>query len=695
MNRTKKFLALLMVLAMALGMTAAAESMVDSPNASPIADAENPLSTAFLMYADANWQYQWWHDGSEPAEGVKVTEAAVTGEGQYTVGLDFTGTAEGAASGIAFAAVGLENGEKALPGWKIRVDEIRVNGQAIDAKKGYTSSDDGVVTRSNIYNEWVSELPADARSWDGVTEDATWTTVDKAAFERVETFEVDFTLFRYGVDTAYIKFADASWAANYMDCADTKDNTPTVKASNVEVTAPGTYTVGLDFTETEAGAASGVAFTALGLRHGEELFPGMSIQINDIRINGESVAFTKGYTSSDDGVETRMNILNEWVGEVPADDTVRSYDKSLEGASPIIVDKAVFDSVKTYEIDFTLVPKTDTAFLMFADSSWAVSAWNAGEFAEGNAVTVDGPGTYTLSLDFSGVEGGEISGVAFMAVGIATGEETFPGYFIDITEIKVNGEPIELAKDFTTSDEGIVTRSNIWNEWVTDLPAAARVADGDLEGVTAKIATAEALSNIKNIDVTFDYIYGVPPVVETEQPLTEDEVKELTSKTYGAYIAVQSDPNYIFRNDWDDASYGRDADNDVFTKLAKTNSDGTITDYGATFTDAVITGNGTYTCSMTTGDMGFGEDTAFHFFRVSTDIPSQLVKEGYVTISDVTIKIGEGKTQSGVVVDTSGDWVKLVVEDNYNNIKADGVVLTAPAPNTTTVFTFTVSGLAN
>lgn len=63
-----------------------------------------------------------------------------------------------------------------------------------------------------------------------------------------------------------------------------------------------------------------------------------------------------------------------------------------------------------------------------------------------------------------------------------------------------------------------MTRSNIWNEWVTDIPAEARVADGDLEGVTAKIATAEALSGIKTIDVTFDYIYGVPPVVETEQP---------------------------------------------------------------------------------------------------------------------------------------------------------------------------------
>ena len=48
---------------------------------------------------------------------MKVTEAAITGEGSYTVGLDFTGTPEGAASGIAFAAIGLENGEKVLPGW--------------------------------------------------------------------------------------------------------------------------------------------------------------------------------------------------------------------------------------------------------------------------------------------------------------------------------------------------------------------------------------------------------------------------------------------------------------------------------------------------------------------------------------------------------------------------------------------------
>lgn len=114
--------------------------------------------------------------------------------------------------------------------------------------------------------------------------------------------------------------------------------------------------------------------------------------------------------------------------------------------------------------------------------------------------------------------------------------------------------------------------------------------------------------------------------METEQPLTEDEVKELTSKTYGAYIAVQSDPNYIFRNDWEEPSYGRDADNDTFSKLAKTNSDGTITDYGATFEDAVISGNGTYTCSMTTATWASARIRR-STSSASPPTPSKLVQE--------------------------------------------------------------------
>ena len=675
MKNITKLMSLVMALLMVLGVVPAMAEAVPSP----VAEEIGPK--AFIMYADGAWVNQVWNAGETPA-GMTVTEATITGEGDYTVGLAFETPAEG----LAFAALGISDGEASFPGWKIRINEIRVNGEAIAVSKGYTSSDDGVVTRMNIFNEWVSELPADARSFDGKTDDATWMIVDREAFASVSSVEVDFSFMKNGIDTAYIMFADSTWAAQYW--LDGNDYAGVV-ATNATVTGAGDYTVGLDFTGTANGAASGVAFTALGIKNGETLFPGMMIKINDIRINGESVAFTKGYTSSDDGIETRMNLFNEWVPSVNTEEpSVRSWDGSLEGVTAQIVAKDAFAEVKTYEIDFSLIPVTDKAFIMFASADWAVSAWNPGEFAETNNVLVEGPGTYTLSLEFAE----ELPGFAFLAAGIATGEQTFPGYFMDITEIKVNGAAIEIGKDFTTSDEGVTTRSNIWNEWVTSLPEQARIADGNLEGATAQIATKEALSAVKTLEVTFDYIYGEPAKVE-EPAMTEEEIQAALAADYNAYVAVQSE-SYIFRNDWYEPSYGLNSENpDFFNRLTGWDAENNAVDYGGTFVDAAITGNGTYTVTMTTGDHGFGVDTLLRFFRVTTDIPSALVKEGHVTITDTKVKIGDGKTQTELVVRAETDYVEIVVRDEYNKIEPAFAYL--PGPNTLVTFTFTVNGLAD
>ena len=663
---------------------AAEEAVPAAEEAAPVAEEvayDGPTSQAFLMFADGSWVNQVWNAGETP-DGVTVTEATITGEGDYTVGLAFDTPAEG----LAFTALGIADGEANFPGWKIKINEIRVNGQAVEVGKGYTSSDEGVVTRMNIFNEWVGEIPADARSWDGKVDDANWIIVNKDDFASIESFEVDFSFIKYGIDTAYIMFADSTWERQFWLDGNEYGG---VTVKTAEVTGAGDYTVGLDFTTTEYGKAVGVAFTALGIKNGETLFPGMMIKINDIRINGESIEVAKGYTSSDDGLETRMNVLNEWVPTVDTTDaSVRSWDGSVEGVSAQIVSKDAFAEVYTYEIDFSLIPVTDTAFLMFASSDWAVSAWNPGEYAETNAVTIDGPGTYTLKLEYAE----PLSGYAFLAAGIANGEHNFPGYFMDVTEIKINGEPIEIGKDFTTSDDSIVTRANIWNEWVTELPAEARVADGDLEGATAMIATQEALSNVSTIEVTFDFIYGEPPAAAVEA-LTEEELAAMLSAEYHGYVAVQSE-NYIFRNDWEDATYGLNGTSpEYFTHLTGWDSANNAVDYGGTFEDCTITGNGTYTVTMTTGEMGFGTDSYFRYFRVATDIPARLVADGYVTITDVKVKIGEGKTQEGVIVHADGDWVKLVVTDEYNKLDA-GFGYSLPGPDTTVVFTFTVNGLA-
>ena len=672
----KKTLSTILALVMALGLilgcigTAAAESTEEAPEGG---------MTGYLMYADAAWANQYWYDGNEYPVTAKNTY--ITGEGDYTVGLEFATPAEG----LAFAAIGIEGGEGAFPNYTIELKEIRVNGQAIEVKKGYTSSDDGITTRMNIYNEWVSELPADARSFDGKIDDAAPIIVDKEAFASVTSVEVDFALHQYGVDTAFLMYADAAWANQFWY----DGNEYPVTATTAVVNGFGDYTVGLEFAEP----AEGLAFAAVGIAYGEKTYPGAYIKINEIRLNGEAIEVKKGYTSSDDGITTRMNIYNEWVSELPAD--ARSFDGKTDDAAPVIVDKELFTAVKTVEVDFSLVPVTDVAFLMYADAAWANQYWYDGNEYPVTATTAEitGQGSYTVGLEFA--EPAE--GLAFAAVGIAKGEQTFNGYFIDITDIKVNGESINLAntRGYTSSDDGITTRENIYNEWVTDLPADARRADNDLEGASPIMVNKDDFASVKTVEVSFDFIYGKPVEKSADAPLTEEEAAELQKADYNAYIGVQSE-TYIFRNTWDEANYGRDSQEnpECFGQLTGWDADNNKVNYGGTFEDVLLTKEGTYTVSLTTGDMGFGTDTFFRMLFVSTEIPSKLVKDGFVTIDDVQVKIGDAATQKYTDVDTSGDYVRIVVIDEYNRGEAP-FGYTVPGANATISITFTVTGLTD
>ena len=338
-------------------------------------------------------------------------------------------------------------------------------------------------------------------------------------------------------------------------------------------------------------------------------------------------------------------------------------------------------------------PAGPVAYLMYADAAWAYQYWG-GDAPEGvTAVNaeVKGPGTYTVGLEFAE----EAQGLAFAAVGVTTGEQTFNGYFINVTEMKVNGEPIELGKGYTSSDDGICTRENLYNEWVSDLPSDARRADGDLEGAAPVIGDKEAFAAVKTVEVTFEYIYGKPAAKDDDAPLTAEQAAELQKIDYNAYIGVQSE-TYIFRNTWDEASYGRDsADNpECFGQLTGWDADNNKVSYGGTFEDALLTGDGTYTVSLTTGDMGFGSDTFFRMLFVSTEIPSKLVKDGYVTISDVKVKIGEAATQDYTDVDVSGDYARIVVIDEYNRGEAP-FGYTVPGAGASISITFTVTGLTD
>ena len=109
--------------------------------------------------------------------------------------------------------------------------------------------------------------------------------------------------------------------------------------------------------------------------------------------------------------------------------------------------------------------------------------------------------------------------------------------------------------------------------------------------------------------------------------------------TYHAYIGVQS-ASYSFRNAWYEPTYGQGVTGDdgmvYFDQI--TGWDGpTAVSKGGVFNDAEITGDGTYTVSVT--DFDFGSDESLNLLFISTDIPL----DSGVTISDVKVTL-DGNT---------------------------------------------------
>lgn len=152
---------------------------------------------AWIMFSSQDWSVTYsagdTYDPTSKSDGLEAVDVDVTGEGTYTVSLDFTKTNAGAARGMAFSALAVGNGELLYPGYTIEIKEMKINGQPYDLKaKPYTTSDDGKCTRVNLYNEWVSAVPAEARSFDGDTSNVAPTIVDNADLENMETIEITF-----------------------------------------------------------------------------------------------------------------------------------------------------------------------------------------------------------------------------------------------------------------------------------------------------------------------------------------------------------------------------------------------------------------------------------------------------------------------------------------------------------------------
>ena len=191
----------------------------------------------------------------------------------------------------------------------------------------------------------------------------------------------------------------------------------------------------------------------------------------------------------------------------------------VKAAARASMDAAAGEAPETFRTDLVeLTDETVVAWIMWSSGDWALS-YSVGDTYSPDAISagivptdvvVEGEGTYTVALDFTGTEQGFSNGVAFSALGLANGETIHPGWAIHIQEMKINGEPYKLSgRPYTTSDDGKCTRVNLYNEWVTQVPGDARTLYGPI-GIGASPTVInradEVISHIETIEVTF--IYG-------------------------------------------------------------------------------------------------------------------------------------------------------------------------------------------
>ncbi len=630
-------------------------------------EAEKPVAKATFAFASADWAVSNW-DATE-------SDPVVTGEGTYTV----TYTNETGFNDFAFAALYVTNGEIVFPGATIEIKSLKINDKDVNFTKGYTSSDDGIITRMNIYNEWVTELPKDARSFDGKTEDATPFIIDNKQ-EAVKKVEITFD---YHVPTAYIMFSEPTNTLSYWN--DGTEVPETLKISNTPITGPGDYSVKIE----SSTPFDNLQFLALGITYGEIAFPAGCIELKSVKLNGTEVETQVGYTSSDDGIVTRMNSDNEWGADVPED--ARGYG-DISAATPKVISNQ-FPGITSIEIDFTYhVPYT---YLMYADSAWANQYW--GDFTKDEMVT--GEGEYTVKLELPTVD--EVpqtfDGIAFLAIGIKDAEKIFPGYTIELKSIKVNGQKYDVTgKGYTSSDDGAETRMNLYNEWVSAVPADARSFDGNIDEVSPTIVSKE-LTGVNKIEVT----YAFAPDASTKEPEIDTfDYEGALKQSYNAYIMFQTAPNYSFRNAWFEANYGMNAEGDYFSHITGWDADSNALNLGGKFNDVAITGDGTYKVSMdiADGETGIANQEGYNFLGFSTNIPYKLIEKGYVEITDVKTSFDGGASREFTYVSserdatTKTDYAVIYVLSSYvTDVGAEAIPFVMAQKNIT--ISFTVKGL--
>ncbi len=265
-----------------------------------------------------------------------------------------------------------------------------------------------------------------------------------------------------------------------------------------------------------------------------------------------------------------------------------------------------------------------TAYLDFTNSGWWPAFHNDPEndTLKGTVAEITGDGSYTVSL--SAADLGEeaiqnsIKGAEFMAIYIPGAEAIYPNLVITVDKITADDKEIPLIKkNFTNceleakeADRTYTTRTNIYNQWASGYTSDARCVDGlvsdlpNADDYDAQIIDPTELAAWTNLTVDFT-ITGMTAEEttetesdsETEATETESETESVPATEEPTQEATEKQEKTVVGNSYLDFVDG--GWYPMFRNNTQKPEEDTLK---ATF--AEITGNGTYTVSVSAADLG-------------------------------------------------------------------------------------------
>jgi hypothetical protein len=377
----------------------------------------------------------------------------------------------------------------------------------------------------------------------------------------------------------------------------------------------------------------------------------------------------------------RIEIYNAY-GDTAADAPIDAANFTFADNVTVEFTLETVDYTPEESTDAAAASTEQTAFLMFTDNDWGFGNWDA--TLESATTTVSGDGTYTVTLNASEVGGDGSTGAngaqvfCVDVVGLGASVTDISAITVSDVTVTADGNPVDVdASKLVTGDieENGNYRIELYNVY------GDTAADAPID--------AESFTFADTLSVTFTLSgieYGTPAATDDDTAAAPADID--LDGTYHAYLGLQT-PNWTYRDPWNSAN---GIGSDYWGQFIYGNETGE--QYGVV-TDAEITGNGTYTVSLTDFGTIIADDFAaagqdyFNLLYISTDIPMN----DTVKITDVTLKI-DGKTittyADAVYDPDETEYLKPLIQNIWNDDVAELPYYNAPS--TSVEMTFTVSG---